>query len=188
MKTIRLIFSALATLVIIAGCSREKSTTTKPENPDWKQFLNSQLPLLGHRNWILIVDKAFPAQTAAGLITVETNDDLLSVLNYTLNKIDSSDHVKPVVYNDKELSYIQKSQIGDIDTYRGNLNGIIGKYEPQVLLHDSVFVMIDKASSLFKVIVLKTNEVIPYSSVFIKLDCRYWNLEQEKELRLLMAK
>ncbi|MNY30594.1 hypothetical protein D3C86_1647070 [compost metagenome] len=27
-------------------------------NKDWQQRLEEQLPLLGHRNWILIVDKA----------------------------------------------------------------------------------------------------------------------------------
>lgn len=30
----------------------------------WKQQLDRELPLLGHRNWILVVDKAFPMQTS----------------------------------------------------------------------------------------------------------------------------
>ena len=32
----------------------------------------------------------------------------------------------------------------------------------------------------------KTNEVIPYSSVFIELDCKYWSPEKEKTLRHAM--
>ena len=45
---------------------------------------------------------------------------------------------------------------------------------------------IDKASKLFKTLVIKTNQVIPYSSVFIELDCDYWSRDKEKQLRQLM--
>jgi hypothetical protein len=42
---------------------------------------------------------------------------------------------------------------------------------------------LDAASKLFKVFILKTDEVIPYTSVFMQLDCGYWNTESEKHLR-----
>jgi hypothetical protein len=35
-------------------------------------------------------------------------------------------------------------------------------------------------------VVLKTEETIPYTSVFIELGCKYWNGENEKELRKRM--
>jgi hypothetical protein len=57
---------------------------------------------------------------------------------------------------------------------------------PVPILHDSVFVKIDAASKLFSVVVLKTEETIPYSSIFLELGCKYWNAEQEKALRTLM--
>jgi hypothetical protein len=44
----------------------------------------------------------------------------------------------------------------------------------------------DKAAKLFSITVLKTEEVIPYSSVFLELDCSYWGAEKEKKLRDLM--
>ena len=74
----------------------------------------------------------------------------------------------------------------DIENYKKELANNLKGIEPQTLLHDSVFVKIDKASKLFQIIVLKTEEVIPYSSVFIQLDCRYWSGEKEKALRELM--
>ena len=55
--------------------------------------------------------------------------------------------------------------------------------QPQSILHDSVFTKLDEASKLFKIVVLKTNETIPYTSVFLQLDCSYWNAEKEKQLR-----
>ncbi|MHB8337415.1 MAG: sialate O-acetylesterase [Ignavibacteriaceae bacterium] len=54
----------------MAGNGRTPDTTTNPKiwminmdnrSPEnWETTFDAQLPLLGHRNWILIVDKAFP--------------------------------------------------------------------------------------------------------------------------------
>jgi hypothetical protein len=46
---------------------------------------------------------------------------------------------------------------------------------------------IDEAGKQYRVLVLKTTMTIPYSSVFIRLDCKYWGAEDEKRLRAKMA-
>ncbi|HEX7367874.1 MAG TPA: hypothetical protein VF273_12290, partial [Pelobium sp.] len=74
-------------------------------------------------------------------------------------------------------------QVESIGGYRTALLKRIGNYQQRSMLHDSVFVNMDKASKLFQVLVLKTDEVIPYSSVFIQLDCKYWTAKKENELR-----
>jgi len=153
---------------------------------NWKSQLNEQLPLLGHRNWILVVDKAFPAQNAAGIVTINTAEDLLPVLEYTMKQIEASTHVKPIVFTDKELNYISVKQVPEIEKFKADLFSLIPKDQAQTLLHDSVFVKIARASELFRVIVLKTEQVIPYSSVFLQLDCKYWNGANEKLLREAM--
>ena len=149
----------------------------------WKMQLDQQLPLLGHRNWILVVDKAFPAQNASGIITINTGEAFLPVLQYTLARIHSSTHIKPIIFTDKELNYITERQVPEIEKFKTNLFSVIPKEQVQTMLHDSVFVKIAKASDLFRIIVLKTEQVIPYSSVFLQLDCKYWGAEDEKQLR-----
>jgi len=170
-------------LLISAGCRQTGSSSKNKSEENWKTQINEQLPLLGHRNWILIVDKAFPAQNATGIVTINTGEPLLPVLRYTLNQIDSSTHIKPNFFTDKELNYVSEKQVPEIEKFKLQLFGIIPKDEAQTLFHDSVFVQIAKASQLFRIIVLKTNQLIPYSSVFIQLDCKYWNAENEKKLR-----
>ena len=86
------------------------------------------------------------------------------------------------------MEYITPVMVPYIENYKKQLQKNLKDIVPMTMLHDSVFVKIDKASRLFKVVVLKTEEVIPYSSVFIELDCRYWSGEKEKELRELMKK
>jgi hypothetical protein len=34
---------------------------------DWKQQLKDLLPLFGHRNWIVVADSAYPAQSRSGI-------------------------------------------------------------------------------------------------------------------------
>jgi len=52
--------------------------------------------------------------------------------------------------------------------------------------HEKIISDIDEAGKTFHVLVLKTNMTIPYTSVFLRLDCKYWSAEQEKNLRSLM--
>jgi hypothetical protein len=46
---------------------------------------------------------------------------------------------------------------------------------------------IDEAGKQFNILVLKTDMAIPYTSVFLRLDCKYWSADQEKRLRAKMA-
>lgn len=186
MKVIKYLLISLVFTCFIIGCKPKSSEKNVVEPNEWEDQFKSQLSGFGHRNWILIVDKAYPSQNSSGVITIDTHDDLLKVLDYSLKQIDSSTHVKPIVYTDQELSYITPKQVSNIDEFKSDLFKIIGAYQPNVMLHDSVFVRIDQSSKLFKVLVLKTNSVIPYSSVFLQLDCKYWSAEKEQQLRMAM--
>jgi hypothetical protein len=53
--------------------------------------------------------------------------------------------------------------------------------------HEALISDIEEAGKTFHVLVLKTNMTIPYTSLFIRLDCKYWSAEQEKNLRIKMG-
>src|ERR1035438_2739260 len=78
-----------------------------PEEPaSWQAKVAQELPLLGHRNWILIVDSAYPLQVAPGVETVDTRAPLTAVLPYVLGEIENSEHVRPDIYMDAELPFV----------------------------------------------------------------------------------
>ena len=152
----------------------------------WKSKLDEMLPLLGHRNWILVVDKAFPLQSAAGMTYLNSGESIDKVLDYVLSEIKHQSHIKPVIYTDKELEVL--SQIGEEETEMVQLlNNTLSNYEVNSILHDKVFEKLDTASKLFNVVVIKTESTIAYSSVFIELDCGYWTASKESKLRELVA-
>lgn len=175
-----------STTVVLVGC--QESATKTSENTgnttqNWKEQLNQKLPMLGHRNWILVVDKAFPEQNAPGMEYIYVNEGLLPVLKQVLTQINLSTHVKPIIYQDKELGFITENQAKGVKQFVQESKTIFGNQPVQTMLHDSVFKKLDTESKLFKVLVIKTNETIPYTSVFLQLDCNYWNGEKEKQLR-----
>ena len=58
----------------------------------------------------------------------------------------------------------------------------ISKNKVQYINHESLLNQIDSISSFYKVLVVKTNLVLPYTSTFIELDCKYWNSEKQQLL------
>ncbi|WP_236975847.1 hypothetical protein [Membranihabitans maritimus] len=153
----------------------------------WQDRLWNELPLLGHRNWILVVDKAFPLQSAKGIEVVYTNESMDSVLTETLDYLSTQNHIHPIVYTDAELEYLSDKEVPGIVSYKKMLDDQLSEFNVRSILHDTVFTKIDEASKLFKIFVLKTNAVLPYSSVFFELDCGYWDGTMEQKLREKMG-
>ena len=155
----------------------------------WKKKLDELLPLFGHRNWIVIADKAFPLQTATGITMLDTGEPLSVVLNHTLEKIDAATHLKPVVTLDQELDHMTNDLIMDVDKICREIKITVIRAtneQPRVIPHEEALKELDAASKLFQVLVLKTESLIPYTSVFIELDCGYWEERKEMQLRKQM--
>lgn len=154
-----------------------------PYTMSWKQQFNEVLPLLGHRNWILVVDKAYPMQSASGIQTIYSKQDLLKVLKYVLKAIDREGHIKPIVYTDKELLFMHDDLTPGVDDFKHNLTKLLTHSDVQVIPHESVFAKLEEASKTFSVLVIKSDCLMPYTSVFMELDCGYWSAPKEKTLR-----
>jgi|SRR5215217_1091175 len=180
----------IAGALFLGGCTEPEAQTNNVSgtHEHWKSKFYEKLPMLGHRNWILVVDKAFPEQNAAGIEYIYANENLNAVLKQVLSQVNQSGHVKPIIYQDKELNFITEEQASGVTELKSAIKSTIGNQPVQTLLHDSVFKKLDTESKLFKVLVIKTNEVIPYTSVFLQLDCAYWNGDKEVQLRKSIQK
>lgn len=155
---------------------------------DWLAHLKDELPLLGHRNWIAVVDSAYPLQTSSGIETIETNADQIEVVRTVLAQIGNTRHVRPVVFTDAELQAVPESDATGVTAYREALSHLLGKSGSQSLPHEQIIAKLDEAGQRFHIVVLKTRLTIPYTSVFIRLDCGYWTDDAEQRLREAMTK
>jgi L-fucose mutarotase/ribose pyranase (RbsD/FucU family) len=154
---------------------------------NWEKILAERIPSYGHRNWIVVADSAYPAQAKEGIETVVANADQLQVLATVLTALGKSKHVTPIVYTDEELKYLDDSEAPGVEAYRERLAAMFKDKTVESLPHEKIIEKLDAVSQTFQVLIIKTTMTIPYTSVFLQLDCAYWGPDAEKNLRAKMA-
>jgi hypothetical protein len=182
----RVAFAAIL-LIPVFALAPTRASAARPQPGDWRARLQEELPLLGHRNWIAVVDSAYPLQTSSGIETVETNSDQLEVMKAVLDQLAKAKHVRPLIFTDAELKAVPETDAAGVTAYREALSKLLGNTEAQSLPHEEIISKLDEAGKTFHILVLKTNLTVPYTSVFIRLECAYWKPEAEKRLRQAMA-
>ena len=158
-----------------------------PKESSWSDEFESMLPLLGHRNWIVVADMAYPLQSGDGITTIYADEDYLDVLAKVKGAIDAAPHVYPHIWRDRELGFIDESLMPGIDAIKAGAEKILGS-EAQSVAHEALIKRLDEAGGLFKVVIIKTPLTIPYTTVFFELDCDYWNAEKAAILNQKMGR
>ena len=153
---------------------------------DWKQKLQQDIADFGHRNWIVVADSAYPLQTSPGIETITVDADQLTVVREVLDELKTAKQVRPVIYTDSELSFVPENRADGVTAYRQALAKMLASQETHSLLHEQIIQKLDETGKTFKVLIIKTNLTIPYTSVFFQLDCGYWTDRDEAELRAAM--
>lgn len=183
----------LAILVAtFAACEREDEADEEEaampaaqtaKAPAWTEALGAYLPALGHRNWIVVADSAFPLQISPGIETIVSNEDHFTVLDRVLKAVDAAKHVRPKVYLDKELAFVPEALAPGADDARRRLEEALKGRGAQPVLHEELIARLDQVGKTFKIVMIKTTLAVPYTSVFLELDCGYWGPEAEAKMR-----
>jgi L-fucose mutarotase/ribose pyranase (RbsD/FucU family) len=163
----------LAMSVSVGGCV----------SSDWRNKLARELPVLGHRNWIIIADSAYPAQSRGGIETIATGAEQIQVVKALLKAVDDAEHVRATVYVDEEMKYVSEKDAPGIDAYREELTVLLEKQAVKQVPHEELIAKLDEAAKTFRILIFKTELTLPYTSVFLELDCGYWSPRAERELR-----
>ena len=159
----------------------------KETEPAWEQRLNELLPIYGHRNWIVVADSAYPAQSKPGIETIFAGGDQLHAIKKALDAIASARHVRANVYVDKELDFVAEGDAPGVDDYRKQLKALLYGSGLHELPHEEIIAKLDQSAQVFRILIVKTEMTIPYTSVFFELDCGYWSAEAEQRLREAIA-
>jgi hypothetical protein len=82
---------------------------------------------------------------------------------------------------------LDDAQAPGVEAYRDSLAALFKDKTVEAVPHEKLIAQLDEVSQTFKVLIIKTNMTIPYTSVFLQLDCAYWGPEAEKGLRAKIA-
>ena len=166
-------FMAMVVAVAFTGCNPPQ---------DWETTLEERLPVYGHRNWIVIADSAYPSQSASGIETVYTDASHFEVLETVLKVVEAAPHVQAKVMVDRELDGMLEADAPGVEAYRQQLKAMLTGRQVAVMPHEDIISQLDDGAELFNILLLKTDLTLPYTSVFLELDCGYWNADKEERL------
>jgi hypothetical protein len=155
---------------------------------NWRELVQAYLPRLGHRNWIVIADAAYPAQSAPGIETIVTGATMTDVADYVFGELENARHVRPLVLHDEELSAIAESDAPGVGALRAGLKNRLKGLEVETLPHKKIIRQLADLGEVFEILLLKTTLTIPYTTLFIRLECGYWPEAAEKRLRRALRK
>jgi len=182
-KTVFLLVIVSLGFALAACAPPEKEAPEGSTALNWEQRLTQELSALGHRNWIVVADSAFPLQISPGIEVVVSGEDHFVVLEKVLKAIDHSRHIRPRVYLDKELSFVTEDLAPGIDACRARLDGLLDGRDVSPVLHEELIARLDQVARTFRILMIKTNLDLPYTSVFMELDCGYWTPQSEAQMR-----
>ena len=181
--------------ILFAACvACDREDVTEPEDnarivaqpvkpPTWMETLAGYMPALGHRNWIVVADSAFPLQISPGIETITTGEGHFAVLAKVLEAVDGAKHIRPKIWLDKELGFVTEDLAPGADEARRRLDEALEGRGAEPLLHEELIARLDQAGKTFKIVMVKTTLAVPYTSVFLELDCGYWPSENEAKMR-----
>ncbi len=156
-------------------------------SPAWEEVVKDRLQLYGHRNWLVIADSAYPAQSRPGIETIVADEEQTHLLSCVFRMLRDCRHVKPNIYIDQELRFVPEQDAPGVSAYREGLRSMVQGYELRALPHEEIIARLDAAGRQFRVLIIKSNMRIPYTSVFFELECGYWNTRAEKCMRSSMS-
>jgi hypothetical protein len=180
------VLALLPSLSFLSVLSLAQTPASAPTS-DWKAIVQNRLPLYGHRNWIVVSDSAFPAYSEPGIETIAVNEDLPAVVKYVAHAISASRHVRATVFLDQELQFIDEHDYPGVTELRRQVAAEFVKEQVQTMPHAEVMNKVDEAGKTFRILFLKTTATIPYTTVFMRLDCGYLSDEGERKIRAAMA-
>jgi L-fucose mutarotase/ribose pyranase (RbsD/FucU family) len=130
--------SALLLCVLTCFAAEKTVPAAASSNAGWNRMLLDRIPLYGHRNWIVIADSAYPAQSAAGIETIVSNGDHVQVLEQVLAALSASRHVRAIIYTDEELKFIDEKDAPGVSAYRQQITRLLHNRAVKSLPHEQI--------------------------------------------------
>src|SRR5258708_28024788 len=124
---------------------------------NWEEILKDRLQLYGHRNWLVIADSAYPAQSRSAIETILADEEQTTVLERTSVILGGCKHIKPKIYTDKEQAFVREEDAPGISYYRNSLGILLTVSKIRLLPHQEIIANLDLPAELLPWLVIKTN-------------------------------
>lgn len=194
----RLISSALPAFLALAflpllptGCASTDASTRREELARAREAsleqlrtqLAPELARLGARNWIVIADPTFPVLAGAGVVVLPVEANSADTFREVLDQLELQAALVPRIWLSRELTAIPENRAPGIRHYLRDMKNLIRGRFHYYIDQRIIDMQLAQAAASYRVLYIKTNTHLPYSSIAIELDSGYWNSDAEAEIR-----
>jgi hypothetical protein len=88
---------------------------------------------------------------------------------------------------DAELPFVSEKDAPGVDAYREGIKTALAGRKITSLPHEQIIAKVDEVGKTFHIVVFKTTMTVPYTSVFLQLNCKYWSDDAEAAMRKAMS-
>jgi hypothetical protein len=88
---------------------------------------------------------------------------------------------------DAELPFVPEKDAPGVAAYREAVKTALKGRAITSLPHEQIIAKVDEVGKTFHIVVLKTTMTVPYTSVFLQLNCKYWSDDAEAQMRKAMS-
>ena len=103
-----------------------------------------------------------------------------------LKAVADAGHLRPKICLDKELDFVPRPWRRVWTPPEEDPGARWPSFEVKPVLHEELIARLDQVAKTFKILMIKTNLALPYTTVFLELDCGYWSPESEAKMREAM--
>ncbi len=105
-----------------------------------------------------------------------------------LDQLELQASVTPRIWVCNELDAVPEERAPGVGEYRKSVNNLLSGRFCYRLDERIIALQLAEAAKQYRVLYIKTNTRLPYSSIAIELDSGYWNSDDETEIRERLKK
>lgn len=179
--------TAATAAVLLAACQHH--VPTEADNLEQtRSAIAPALQQLGARNWVVIADPTYPIPAGAGAVTVSVPSSTADTFREVLDQLELQASVTPRIWVCNELDAVPEERAPGVGEYRKSVNNLLSGRFCYRLDERIIAMQLAEAAKQYRVLYIKTNTRLPYSSIAIELDSGYWNSDDETEIRERLKK
>lgn len=138
---------------------------------------------LGARNWVVVADPACPLPAGTGIVSINVPASTVDAFREVLDLLEIEGAVVPRIWVSHELSAVPEDRAPGVTEHRKELEKLLlGRFHYEVNSR-VIDMQIAQAAKDFRILYIRTNTRLPYSSIAIELDSGYWSSDAEAEVQ-----
>lgn len=189
LQAVKRVLQTTAALAAVLLTACQHSAPTEVETLEQtRSTIAPQLQQLGARNWVVIADPTYPIPSGAGAVTVSVPSNTADTFREVLDQLELQASLTPRIWVSYELEAVPEERAPGISEYRKSVNSLLSGRFCYRVDERIVAMQLAEAAKQYRVLYIKTNTRLPYSTIAIELDSGYWNSDDETEIRTRLQK